>query len=96
MRPQMFLKATERISQSNIPLLHEVIPVIDIIAGRLVESMADVALPAQVRYGAALGWKLLNKYYSATDESVMYRCAMSTSLICLCNVAAQPRSSAPS
>ncbi|GJE97034.1 hypothetical protein PsYK624_132440, partial [Phanerochaete sordida] len=74
----IFLKATERISQSNVPLLHEVIPVIDIISGWLIESMAnaDGALSTQVRYGAVLGWKLLNKYYSATDESIMYRCIM--------------------
>ncbi|GJE85026.1 hAT transposon family protein [Phanerochaete sordida] len=72
----MFLRATDRVSRSNIPLVHEVIPVIDIITGKLLEAMTNDELPAQVRYGAALGYRLLNKYYSATDESIMYRCAM--------------------
>ncbi|GJF00030.1 hypothetical protein PsYK624_163070 [Phanerochaete sordida] len=72
----MFLRATDRVSRSNLPLLHEVIPVIDIITGRLLEAMEKPSLPAQVRYGAALGYRLLNKYYSVTDESVMYRCAI--------------------
>ncbi|GJF01012.1 hypothetical protein PsYK624_173170 [Phanerochaete sordida] len=72
----MFLRATDRVSRSNLPLLHEVIPVIDIITGRLLEAMEKPSLPAQVRYRAALGYRLLNKYYSVTDESVMYRCAI--------------------
>ena len=73
----MFLQATDRVSRSNIPLVHEVIPVIDIITGKLLEAMTNDDLPAQVRYGAALGYRLLNKYYSVTDESIMYRLGMS-------------------
>lgn len=73
---QMFLHATERVSQSDVPLLHEVIPIIDILTAKLVDTISDFKLPTQIRFAAALGYEVINKYYSATDESIMYRCAM--------------------
>ncbi|GJF00144.1 hypothetical protein PsYK624_164230 [Phanerochaete sordida] len=72
----MFLRAMDRVSRSNIPLVHEVIPVIDIIMGKLFEAMINIELFAQICYGTALGYRLLNKYYSIIDNSILYRCAM--------------------
>ena len=76
---QMFLQATERISRSNHPLLHEVIPLIDMLYDRLKIARDNSEHHAVVRAAAARGIVMLNKYYSATDESIMYRAAMSTS-----------------
>jgi hypothetical protein len=75
---QPFLDATLRLSKNKIPLLHEVIPIIDILTDRLEDVSSDAKYLPSVRAGAAKGLAVLNKYYSKTDESVMYRCAMST------------------
>ena len=73
----MFLEATERVSQSNVPLLHEVIPLIDILTSCLTKAISDENNIVQpVRAAASRGYKLINKYYSLTDESIMYRLAM--------------------
>jgi hypothetical protein len=38
---QVFLEATRKISQSNMPLLHEVIPIFDIITHALDDYIDD-------------------------------------------------------
>ena len=73
-----FLQATLRLSKNKIPLLHEVIPVIDLLTDRLEDVSSDGRYLPSIRAGAAKGLAVLNKYYSKTDESVMYHCAMST------------------
>jgi hypothetical protein len=72
------LKATLQLSQKKIPLVHEVIPVIDLLTNRLEDVSNDAKYLPSIRGGAAKGLAVLNKYYLKTDESVMYRCAMST------------------
>lgn len=65
-------------SQSSVPLLHEVIPLIDILTAELQRFIDDTdALPA-IRSAAMHGRAMLDKYYSKTDDSVMFRIAMST------------------
>jgi len=63
-------------SQSRTPLLHEVIPLFDIITGHL-DKFADNTdnFPA-VRAAARRGRAMMNKYYGLTDDSIMYRIAM--------------------
>jgi hypothetical protein len=73
-------------SQSKVPLLHEVIPLIDTITRTLEKAVTNRELYPAVRASAAKGLSVLNKYYSKTDESIMYRCAMSeflSSIACL-------------
>lgn len=74
---QHFLHATFRLSQRHIPLLYEVIPVIDILTEKLEEAADNSSLLKSVRSGAMKGLAILNKYYSKTDESIMYRITMS-------------------
>ncbi len=71
------------------PLLHEVIPMIDVIEAVLKQAADDgvletetgtVYLKPAVRVAASLGCDVLNRYYSKTDDSIMYRCAMSMSM----------------
>lgn len=59
------------------PLLHQVIPVIDILTECLEDISSNSQYYSTIRAGAAKGLAVLNKYYSKTDESIMYRCAMS-------------------
>ena len=66
-----------RLSQKKIPLLHQVIPVIDILTEHLEDISNDSQYLSTIHAGAAKGLAVLNKYYSKTDESVMYWCAMS-------------------
>jgi hypothetical protein len=73
---QIFLEATKKISQSKIPLLHEVIPIVDIITRALDDFVDDITKFPVVRAAARRGRAMMNKYYSLTDDSVMYRIAM--------------------
>ena len=68
-----------------MPLLHQVIPIIDVLTAHLENTVADILLHKVIRRAAARGLGVLNKYYSLTDESVMYRIAMSKCLV-LCLV----------
>ena len=76
---QPFLKATLRMSQSKVPLLHEVIPLIDMLTHKLENTVTDHSLLPAIKSAAAKGLAVLHKYYSKSDESIMYRCAMSLS-----------------
>lgn len=73
---QVFLIATQQISQSKTPLVHKVIPVFDIITWALNDHLADITLPLAIRMVAARGRAMLNKYYGLTDESIVYWIAM--------------------
>lgn len=74
---QHFLSATLRLSKKRIPLLYEVIPIIDILNEKLEDAAENTSLLPSVRAGAMKGLAVLNKYYSKTDESIMYRIAVS-------------------
>ena len=73
----MFLTATKKICQNKVPLIHQVIPIIDIVSEALDEFIDDATLPPAIRSAAVRGSLMLNKYYSKTDESVIFRIAMS-------------------
>ena len=68
-------------SQSKTPLLYQVIPLIDTLTRMLETASDNKALFPAVRAAAAKGIAILNKYYAKTDESIMYRCAMSRFII---------------
>ena len=78
---KVFLLATKKISKSKIPLIHQVIPIFDIITTTLEDNIDKHTLPPVVRHAALRGYLMLNKYYSLTDESVVYRIAMSALFI---------------
>src|SRR5882762_8849203 len=63
-------------SQSKTPLVHEVIPIFDIIAQALDDYVDDATLPPAVRMAAVRGQAMLNKYYGLTDDSIVYWIAM--------------------
>ncbi|KAI0763411.1 hypothetical protein BC629DRAFT_1274089, partial [Irpex lacteus] len=53
-----------------------VILIIDALTGRLTSTIADKSNLPVVCATAACGLKVLNKYYSAMDDSIMYWVAM--------------------
>ncbi|KAJ3831564.1 hypothetical protein F5878DRAFT_69850 [Lentinula raphanica] len=73
---EVFRQATKRLSMSARPLVADVIPVIDLINNRLEKLVNDMTKPPIVRASAAKGRAVLNKYYSKTDDSKMYRICM--------------------
>lgn len=74
---QGILYATNEVSKSAIPLVHDVIPLIDSITSILDETMDNVLEDLAIRHAALRGLLLLNKYYARTDDTVVYRIAMS-------------------
>ncbi|KAF8591457.1 hypothetical protein K439DRAFT_1327204, partial [Ramaria rubella] len=71
-----FLQATKCMFSSKIPRIFEVIPIIDILTATLDQYSSGNSLFPAVRAAAAKGCDILNKYYSLTDESIIYRVAM--------------------
>lgn len=70
-------------SQSRRPLVADAIPLIDLLDERLKLLVADDNQPVIIRASAAKGCAVLNKYYSKTDDSRMYRLCMSMYLFYL-------------
>ncbi len=80
---QNFLKATGHISWSGAPLLHEVIPTMNILMQELEKAVKNTALLPCVHAGVSQGLAIIDKYYSKTDESIMWKTAMSESTLYL-------------
>lgn len=62
--------------QSAIPLLHEVIPVMDMLVDHLEDFIQRFDVQPIVRAAAACGRTVILKYYNKTDDVSMYRIAM--------------------
>ncbi|PBK66579.1 hypothetical protein ARMSODRAFT_890414, partial [Armillaria solidipes] len=73
----MLASATLQMSQSGVPLIHEVIPMFDEMISQLEDVITDIKLFPGVRATAIRARAVLCKYYSKTDDSYMYRMAMS-------------------
>lgn len=69
--------ATVKMSASTYPTLHEVIPIMDLLNKRFEKILDDLTQPAIIHHAVARGLAVLDKYYSKTDDSVMWRVAMS-------------------
>lgn len=76
-----FLKLTARMENKTHPLLHEFIPALDLATIHLEKVVHSTSLFAVTRIAAARGLVVIDKYYSKTDESIMYRLAMSMYLL---------------
>ena len=72
-------------SKSSRALVHEVIPVIDILTQHLDKFSDDLVLHPSVRAAAARGRIVLNKYYSLTNSSAasIYHIQMGRFGVCL-------------
>ncbi|EKM48726.1 uncharacterized protein PHACADRAFT_108397 [Phanerochaete carnosa HHB-10118-sp] len=70
-------QTTERVSKSTTPLLHEVIPLVDVLTTGFKTAATDISLLKPVQVAAACDVQMLNRYYRKTDDLVMYHIAMS-------------------
>lgn len=82
---QIFYDATQFVSRKGSPTLFQVIPAMDYLDKTLTNHSLNETLKPAIRAACALGKKTLNRYYSKTDESEMYRMAMSMYFITLLN-----------
>jgi hypothetical protein len=72
---QIYKDATVFFSQASVSTIAHVIPTIDQIDAMLSESSTEPLAPA-VKYGLTFARHVLNKYYSKTDDSNIYRIAV--------------------
>ena len=73
----MFEFATNVMSEADYALVHKVIPAMDTLTKYLDSTIKGVTSEPIIRVAAVRGLKILNKYYSRTDESEVYRISMS-------------------
>jgi hypothetical protein len=74
---QAFILATEKVSKGDASLIWQVIPMIDDLDEMLTTLSLDSTLHKSVRFAAYGAQAVLNKYYSKTDDSVIFRVAIS-------------------
>jgi hypothetical protein len=87
--PQTFDNATKTFS-SDTPSLPSVIPAMDAIDKELTKAVTSSKYSPAIQAALSLGKRVLNKYYSLTDHSDVYRIAMgmfilSTGVYCIAN-----------
>jgi hypothetical protein len=75
---QVFKDATLFFSRDGTPNIATVIPAMDRIDEVLTTNALDKQYSISVQAALAMGKKTLNRYYSKTDFSDVYRIAMST------------------
>ncbi|KIJ42622.1 hypothetical protein M422DRAFT_147370, partial [Sphaerobolus stellatus SS14] len=73
---QCFRFATKRMSLSSMPLIHQVIPCMDSLTLAVETYRTDPNTNIAIRVAATRGRAILDKYYTKTDDSSFYRCAM--------------------
>ncbi len=78
---QLFKHAILDFSKSGKPLIFEVFPAIDKLMWFLEQGRDDMELHAAVRMACYRAMLVLNKYYAKSDESVIYRIAVSKSIL---------------
>jgi hypothetical protein len=77
--PQIFKDATLFFLRDGAPNIATVIPAMDHIDEVLTMNALDAHMPISIKAALAMGKKTLNRYYSKTDLSEVYRIAMSKS-----------------
>ncbi|THU87933.1 hypothetical protein K435DRAFT_606101, partial [Dendrothele bispora CBS 962.96] len=68
---------TQRMSGTKRPLIYQVIPLMDKINTMLEDFFDDTTKEDSIRFAIKAGVKILDKYYASTDDSLIYRAAMS-------------------
>jgi hypothetical protein len=77
---QIFKTVTLEFS-TDTPCLAAVIPAMDKMHAELTAASANPRYSSAIRAALSVGKTLLNKYYSLTDNSEVYRIAMGMSVI---------------
>ncbi|THU94596.1 hypothetical protein K435DRAFT_668172, partial [Dendrothele bispora CBS 962.96] len=72
-----FISFTQRMSGTKRPLIYQVIPLMDKINTMLEDFFDDTTKEDSIHFAIKAGVKILDKYYASTDDSLIYRAAMS-------------------
>ncbi|EAU91275.1 hypothetical protein CC1G_11533 [Coprinopsis cinerea okayama7 len=70
------LYATKEVSQSAVPMVHPIIPLINSITAIFDKFIDNLNSHPAVCHAAFRGLLMLNKYYKRTDDAVVYQIAM--------------------
>jgi hypothetical protein len=73
---QTFISATEAIQTAEASLVYHIIPMIDKFNEILTTMIVNTELHLALRHAAKMASMMLDKYYTLTDESEVYRTAM--------------------
>ncbi|MGH7239005.1 MAG: hypothetical protein ACREHG_02955 [Candidatus Saccharimonadales bacterium] len=71
-----FIAATEKVSKAEVPLVYQIIPIIDRFNEIFTNLMTDDTVPLIIRHAAKLASAMLDKYYSLTDACKVYCISM--------------------
>jgi hypothetical protein len=74
-------RATVKMSSASYPTLHQVIPLMDLLNKQFEKLLDDTTLPAVIHHAIARALAVLDKYYFKTDDSIMWKIAMSVSIL---------------
>jgi hypothetical protein len=70
---------TKRFSLAEVPLVHEVIPMLELLEHKMVKVSRDLELSTIVQIAALVALQVIGKYYALTNNNEVYRIAISTS-----------------
>lgn len=86
-RIQVFEDITKLFSRAEVPLVYEVIPILEELEATLTNIRNDATLPNVICIAAMAALIVVGKYYALTDDCEVYRIAISKSDIILVRVA---------
>ncbi|KAJ6545063.1 hypothetical protein DFH09DRAFT_1509464, partial [Mycena vulgaris] len=72
----VFEDITLLFSQAEVPLVYEVIPMLEALEDELTNMRNDAALPAVIRIAAIAALLVVGKYYALSDDTDVYRIAI--------------------
>jgi hypothetical protein len=76
---QIFEDITRLFSRAEVPLVYEVIPMLENLEDQLTNIRNDASLPDVIRIAAIAALIVVGKYYALTDDTEVYRIAISKS-----------------
>ena len=74
---QIFKDLSDLFSAAEVPLAHEVIPMLEAMEHDLTKVRDSSELPEVIRVAAIAGLLVISKYYALTDDNEVYRIAIS-------------------
>ncbi|KAF8151169.1 hypothetical protein K438DRAFT_1623955, partial [Mycena galopus ATCC 62051] len=72
----IFEDITKLFSRAEVPLIYEVIPMLEDLEDQLTNMSIDASLPTVIRIASIAALIVVGKYYALTDDTEVYRIAM--------------------
>ena len=73
---EVFDTITHQFSQAEVPLVYEVIPMLERLEHSMVKVREAYSEPAVIRIAAEAALTMIGKYYALTDDNEVYRIAI--------------------